>query len=141
MKRLFTVKSEREKYEDVDRAKLHVMLVEDDDEDRIAIKRILSHTFEVVDFARDFDAILHVRRNYIDIALLSDNYLANISVARLLIALRENSKVFFRAFALTRYVSESQRGYLIAAGFEDTICKPIDYLRVNDLIYFRRMQS
>lgn len=105
------------------------------------IRKLFSYSYEVVTFGNELDAINYVRDHTIDIALIADDFLHRINGAKLLFFLRENSKGFFRAFALINYVSEPQRNYLISAGFEDTISKPVDFLRVNDLIYFKRVTT
>jgi CheY-like chemotaxis protein len=114
-------------------------LVERDNDDRIMIKKLFSYSFQVVTFGNELEAINYVRNHPIDIAFIADDFLNRINGAKLLFFLRENSKVFFRAFALINYVSEPQRTYLISAGFEDTIRKPVDYMLVNDLIYYKRL--
>ena len=105
------------------------------------IKKLFSYSYEVVAFGNELDAISYIRTHTIDIAFIADDFLNRINGAKLLFFLRENSKIFFRAFALINYISEAQRNYLISAGFEDTICKPLDYLLVNDLIYYKRLTS
>ena len=136
--KLFSVKNNSEKLH-VEPSKLRILLVDRDDDDRIMIKNLFSYSYEVVTFGNELDAISYVRNHTIDIAFIADDFLHRINGAKLLFFMRENSKVFFRAFALTNYVSEPQRAYLISAGFEDTISKPVDYPSVNDLIYYKRL--
>jgi CheY-like chemotaxis protein len=136
----FSVRTNSRKH-DVEPAKLQILLVDRDADDRIMIKKLFSYSYQVVTFGNELDAISYVRNHPIDIAFIADDFLNRVNGAKLLFFLRENSKVFFRAFALINYISEAQRHHLISAGFEDTICKPVDYTLVNDLIYYRRPTS
>jgi len=138
--KLFSVRTNRKKY-DIEPAKLQILLVDRDDNDRIMIKKLFSYSYHVVAFGNELDAINYVRTHPIDIAFIADDFLNRINGAKLLFFLKENSKVLFRAFALVNYISGTQRNYLISAGFEDTICKPVDYTVVNDLIYYKRVTS
>jgi CheY-like chemotaxis protein len=138
--KLFSVKSNSGDH-DVEPAKLRILLVDRDDYDLIMIKKLFSYSFHVVTFGNELDAISYVRNHPIDIAFIADDFLNRINGAKLLFFLRENSKAFFRAFALINYISDAQRNHLISAGFEDTICKPVDYTLVNDLIYYKRMTT
>ena len=137
--KLFSVRSNSRKHDEP--AKLQILLVDRDHDDRIMIKKLFSNSYQVVTFGNELDAISYVRNHSIDIAFIADDFLNRINGAKLLFFLRENSNVFFRAFALTNYISETQRNYLISAGFEDTICKPVDYRLINDLIYYKRLTS
>lgn len=122
-------------------APIRILLVEREDYVRTSIKRLLENSFEVVDFGYDFDAVEYVKRNTVDLAILSDDLFENINGARLLLSLRENCKQTFRAFALISHLSYAQRSYLITAGFEDIICKPVKFTEFSDLVYFRKASS
>ena len=122
-------------------ASIRILLVEREDYVRIPIRKLLENSFEVVDFRSGFDAVEYIKRNTIDVAILSDDLFENINGASLLLSLRENCKQTFRAFALMSQLSDSQRNYLIAAGFEDIICRPVKFPEFSDLVYFRKASS
>jgi len=119
-------------------ASIRILLVEREDYVRISIRKLLENSFEVVDFRGQFEAVEYIKRNTINVAILSDDLFENINGASLLLSLKENSKQTFRAFALTSQRSDAQRNYLINVGFEDIICKPIKFPEFSDLVYFRK---
>ena len=118
---------------------IKILLVEREDYVRTCIKKLLENSFEVVDFKRDLDAVEYIKGNTVDLVILSDDLFENINGATLLLSLRENCKQAFRAFALTSQLSDAQRNYLIAAGFEDIICKPVKFHEFSDMVYFRKV--
>ena len=120
---------------------IRILLVEREDYVRTSIKKLLENSFEVVDFRCEFDAVKYVKRNTVDLAILSDDLFENINGASLLLSLRKNCKKTFRAFALISQLSDAQRNYLITAGFEDIICKPVKFPDFSDLVYFRKASS
>ena len=118
---------------------IRILLVEREDYARISIKKLLENAFEVVDFRGEFDAVEYIKRNTVDVAILSDDLFENINGASVLSSLRENCKQTFRAFALISQLSDAQRNYLISAGFEEIICKPVKLPEFSDLVYFRKV--
>ena len=120
-------------------ASIRILLVERENYVRISIRKLLENSFEVVDFRSGSDAVEYIKHNTVDIAIVSDDLCENINGASLLLSLRENCKQTFRAFALISQLSEAQRNYLITAGFEEIICKPVKFPEFSDLVYFRKV--
>lgn len=123
-----------------DEAVIKLLIIDANDLDRNLTKRALENRFWVADFSNLLNVIEFVKENPIDVVIINDSYSENINAAEVLFSLQQHCRKSFRAFAATRHYSESQRAFLLSAGFEELLCKPIDGAALTDLICFKRAE-
>ncbi|MDG2524292.1 PAS domain S-box protein [Stenotrophomonas sp. HITSZ_GD] len=117
--------------------KLHLLLVDDDDDSRDAAEHFLRHAGAQVTAAGSADAAEQLMRQHSFDALISDIAMPGRDGYELIQAVRGGGQVRqpqIPAIALTAYVREEDRERAMMAGFDGHMGKPLDPLGLVELI-------
>ncbi|MBL0744771.1 response regulator [Chryseolinea lacunae] len=105
---------------------MHVLVVDDRQEDRFIIKKLLKPHYTVTTLSSAREAVAFAQSHAFDVALLNAMLRTDLDGIDLLRALKVIQPETFLALACTCHSEPQRRQKLLQAGFRNVILKPFD---------------
>lgn len=113
---------------------MKILVVEDQQVDRLIIKKQLSPDFSVTTLSSAQEAKIFARSNLFDVAVLNVFLQEDMDGLELLNDLASITKRSFLALAITAHVDESRAQRLLRSGFKALLPKPFDREEFDRLV-------